>query len=170
MEVSSPTNKFDEFVTTVFHNPAAAAAFLAEYPTILKAKNSIGETALHFLVIENAINSVHCLLKLGADINTTNESGETPLFNAAQLGYLEMCCFLLEHGANPQIADYQGDTALSFAAEYGKLSVVKLLLGQLGETENINEYFESSTAWCLLEEDSDISSLLKARGLINPFS
>jgi hypothetical protein len=43
------------------------------------------------------------------------------------------------------------------------------LLGQLCETENINEYFESSTAWCLVEEDSDISSLLKARGLINPF-
>jgi uncharacterized protein len=168
MEVSGLTNKFYEFVATVFHNPVDAAAFLAEYPTILKAKNSIGETPLHFLVIENAINSVHYLLEFGADINTTNESGETPLFNAAQLGYLEMCCFLLEHGANPQTTDFQGNTALSFAAEYGKLSVVKLLLAQLGETENINEYFESSTVWCLVEENSDISSLLKARGLINP--
>jgi ankyrin repeat protein len=169
MEVSIPTNKFNEFVTTIFQNPATTAAFLTEYPTILKARNSIGETALHFLVIENAINSVRCLLELGADINTTNESGETPLLNAAQLGYLEMCCFLLEHGANPQTADLQGDTALSFAAENGKILVVELLLGQLDETKNINEYFGSSTAWCLLEEDSEISSLLKAKGLRNPY-
>jgi ankyrin repeat protein len=169
MKISSPTNKFHEFVRAVFHNPAAAAGLLTEYPDILKAKNSIGETPLHYLVIENAINSVRCLLELGADINTTNELGQTPLFQSAQLGYLEMCCYLLEHGANPQISDYEGETALSFAAISGELSVVKLLLEQLSENENINKYFESSTACRLVQEDSDISSLLKVRGLTNPY-
>lgn len=169
MEVSSPSNKFYEFVTAVFQNPAYAAAFLTEYPTILNAKNSIGETALHYLVVENAMNPVRYLLELGADINTINDSGETPLFNAAQLGYLEMCFFLLEQGANQQITDSQGNTALSFAAEYGKLSIVELLLEHLCETEDINEYLESSTAWCLLEGDSEVSSLLKAKGLKNPY-
>jgi hypothetical protein len=61
VKISSPTNKFDEFVRVVFHSPAAAAGFLTEYPNILKAKDSIGETPLHYLVVENAMNSVRCL-------------------------------------------------------------------------------------------------------------
>ncbi|MBW4472933.1 MAG: ankyrin repeat domain-containing protein [Stenomitos rutilans HA7619-LM2] len=98
MSEAEANNQFYELRDAAFVDPNAAEDFLSEYPSSIHAKNSIGETALHFLAVENAIESVRSLLEQGADINTTNNFGDTPLSEAASLGYLELYRFLLDNG------------------------------------------------------------------------
>ncbi len=163
-------NQFYKLRDAAFLDLEAAEEILREDPASIDAKNSIGETVFHFLAVENAIESVRHLLEQGSNINTTNDFGDTPLSEAAGLGYLEMCRFLLECGADLRIHNQYGNTALAEAAETGQIAVVELLLGYIGDDEDINTHFGGITAMMLLEKESQVVELLKARGLKNPYA
>ncbi len=83
----------------------AAGQMIEQDPTIVAAKNSIGETALHFLVVENYLEAVEFLAGHGSDVNSRNDFGQSALYEAAQLGYLEMIDLLLRLGARPGMAE-----------------------------------------------------------------
>src|SRR5262245_48464482 len=75
------------------------------------------------------LQRVQELLNKGADIQTKNKYGTTPLFFAAAKGHLEVARFLLEKGADPNQKDtFYGSTAIEWAAQEGHFDVVKLLL------------------------------------------
>lgn len=58
---------------------------------------------------------VRLLVKYGADINGTNNLGQTPLMTAIQTGEPNMVKVLLECGADVSIRDGKGATALDYA-------------------------------------------------------
>jgi hypothetical protein len=62
---------------------------------------------------------VSFLIGHGADIESRNELGQTPLYRAAVRGHIEIVRYLLEHGAQAQGADYQGVT-LEQAIEHSR--------------------------------------------------
>lgn len=78
---------------------------------------------------------VKMLVEAGADIESKNSMGWTPLLLAAKTGNTELLCFLLELGANAAVEEQEtGRRALQWAAIAGDLEAVQLLLQQRCET------------------------------------
>ncbi|KAK6342292.1 hypothetical protein TWF718_007695 [Orbilia javanica] len=61
-------------------------------------------------------NIAKLLLEHGADANTVDKKGRSPLFNAARGGDEKAVALLLAHGADPNLRDTNGQTALFGAA------------------------------------------------------
>ena len=70
------------------------------------------------------------LLDSGANPNTSDESGNTPLHAASLRGNQEMVELLMNRGANPNVIDVNGKTALHLAAQNGHLDVAQLLINK----------------------------------------
>ena len=73
------------------------------------------------------------LIAHGADPNTRNKAGITPLHRASKCGWIEMVRLLIEHGANVDVKDGKGVTPLDVATENHHEEVVKLLSDHLAE-------------------------------------
>ena len=73
------------------------------------------------------------LLAKGADINVTNDSGETSVIVAAEFGYVYIIEILIAHGANINVKDNDGDTALDIARYHSNNDTIKLLLSARAE-------------------------------------
>lgn len=74
------------------------------------------------------IAGVKAAMSLGADINSTDDNGETALMKACWRGYIETVRLLIEHGADVSIKDDNGKTALDLAYRNGYANIVSLLL------------------------------------------
>ncbi len=68
---------------------------------------------------EGDIEQIKRLTAIGADINSQDEEGNTPLLFAIKAGQCETAFFLKEKGANSALCNKTGDTALSAAAYNG---------------------------------------------------
>lgn len=100
-------------------NFAEAEQLLAKHDYIPTDRNSSGETALHWLAIENEPEGVRMLLKHGADPNTEELSGNSALADAASLGDSGMVRILLEAGADiHRRHPHNQETALHTAARH----------------------------------------------------
>ena len=106
----------------------AAQAMLKAKPDLIRRRNRLEETALHFLAVENFPGGVEFLCRHGAEVDTFDFSKATPLFHAAALGYEEVVRVLLAHGANPNVEDNTGETVLSSARRTGKERIVQMLI------------------------------------------
>ncbi len=92
-----------QLINAFMEDTEHALHLLSEDPGLVQEKTSIGETALHFLAVENQLEAVEMLHERGADINTVNDCGGTPLSDAASLGCVEMVQILLERGARVEV-------------------------------------------------------------------
>jgi ankyrin repeat protein len=90
--------------------------------TLIREKASIqqiderGNSALHWAALSGQADLVQRLLQAGADPNTTNHAGATPLFYGAS--DVRTVAVLLDHGANPNSVSMAGNTPLMAAAAY----------------------------------------------------
>ena len=64
------------------------------------------------------------MLDNDAEVNDTNEDGDTALIRASENGHTKTCKLLLENGADVNHVNNDGDTALSLA---GKKEIIELL-------------------------------------------
>ena len=87
----------------------------------------------------NAIQAAIKLIKSGADCNSTNAKGVTPLIAASTkrqcLGIVQL---LLENGANVKHVTFHGTTAVLQASHFGQLGILKLLLTDRTNNNNHN--------------------------------
>jgi hypothetical protein len=162
--------RFYQIRNAVRTNLKEAARLVATDPSIVHAKNGAGETALHYLVVENAFAEVEWLRQHGADIDPATYFGETALMEAAGLGNLKMGKYLVSHGANPRHispAPFGTASALSSAAQNEQIKVVKYLLGLLDAGEDINQYFSDDDAYTIRisKRCPRSAKILLARGL-----
>ena len=79
--------------------PKLAKKLVAEHPEVLTLRNSIGETALHYLAVENYAEAVQLLIELGASVRTGNDFGRSALAEAIQVGAAETVAVLRRAGA-----------------------------------------------------------------------
>lgn len=161
----SSNERFYLIRNAAYSDLEAAERLVREDPSLVHARNGIGETAFHFLVVEDAHKPVQWLFARGSDINTTNDFGSTPLLEAAGLGYVEMCRWLLANGADMRIKNQYDDTALSQAAQSEQRETLELLLARLPSDEDINMYFDSLNVSVLFDRNGHIAELLQQRGL-----
>ena len=93
------------------------------------------------------------LVARGADVNTTNNSGMTPLSFSCETGHSDIVHLLLASGANPNIRSKDDMTPLCIACSKGFESVVKELLNAGAEP--------------MLSAEAGINPLYIAEGSIN---
>lgn len=78
-------------VYACFESLDNARELLREHPDWIHCKDGIvGETAFHYLVVENQLESVKLLLGHGANIDEPDYEGMTPLMTAIFMNYREM--------------------------------------------------------------------------------
>jgi ankyrin repeat protein len=97
----------DPKLTTKFGvNPVMAAAGLGT-----KEEDTTGRKKTE----AEAIASIKLALEAGADVNATDNQGDTALHGAAQKGYDQVVQFLVDHGAKLDVKDKKGRTPLDAA-------------------------------------------------------
>ena len=128
------------------------------------------ETVLHFLAIEGFADAVRFLIGHGAEVNTLNEFGDSPLVDVAAVSTNEIARMLLTAGADPN-----GPTTpfrycpLHNAARKGNMELVKLLLEAGANPQYVNGY--DDTIFDALdeappEERERILALLEGYGIV----
>ncbi|PCJ54653.1 MAG: hypothetical protein COA79_21635 [Planctomycetota bacterium] len=122
------TEKRNEFIDMLYCSRAQALEMIRLDNTVLECKCDVGETALHYLAIENKIESVKYLISIGANINTFDSTGETPLTQSIQLGNDELTNELIKLGADINQSDDDLNTPLHYASQYGRIELIKKLL------------------------------------------
>ena len=101
------------------------------------------ETVLHFLAIENELDSVAAMAKNGIDVNCINKFGKSVLMEVVLLGYEKIARLLLEHGADPNLTDNEGNTPLHHACDCGAPESLIAVLEAFGADWNVkNDYGE----------------------------
>ena len=84
---------------------------------------------------EGALPVVRQLKEAGANINTADEDGTTPLMAASEEGQEQVVQYLLSAGAEVNAKTKQGWTALLYAARENQPEVIRLLLAKKADIE-----------------------------------
>lgn len=95
-----------------------------------KSDKKFQERLTHNLIFA-AINGdkevLELLLDRGANVNSRDEYGNTPLMKASQWGHLGLVKLLLERGADLALKNKYGKTALALASDNSRLDVARYL-------------------------------------------
>ena len=83
---------------------------------------------IHVAARIGSLDGVKKLLACKVNVNSTDESGSTPLSHCAYYGHKDIACMLLENGADIEAKDVNQMTPLHIAAMTGRFEMVKLLL------------------------------------------
>ena len=118
---------------------------------MLEAKNNDGQTALMISILGQVTNQVdmsavgdnqwhnrwdqvvELLLKSGADVNTVDKRGVSPLFMAIFSQNLSLCSALIEAGANTNHKLPSGVSLLRFARLSSSKAIIDLLVSHGAE-------------------------------------
>jgi uncharacterized protein len=93
-----------------------------------RSKNGLANTPLNAAIALNpSADIVEALLQQGANVNSRQHGGHTPLHEAAAAGHVDLVKLLLAHGADVSITDDSGKTARQLALERGKREAAALL-------------------------------------------
>ncbi|CAK5142511.1 unnamed protein product [Aphanomyces euteiches] len=110
--------------------------------------------------LQDNLAVVRSLLTHGANVNSTDKHGNTPLYWASLRGHLETVKELLSSGARADISNHRDETALHKAAEHGHFNIVKELLAH---NANVNKQtYEDKTAlyWASARGNLEIVKIL----------
>lgn len=132
-------------------------------PGLLNARTGLGETPLHYLAVENHMEAIKALVEKGANVNTLNDFGGSPLSEAAGLGYVGLVKYLLSVGAKLQLPE-QKESVLHAAVRSGSTELVKVILNA-GAAVNGVESLDETALHVAAEGDLlEIVRLLLAAG------
>jgi len=73
------------------------------------------------------LNAIQELLSKGADVNSMNSAGLTPLFQAVGMGHKDIVNYLIERVANIYHKAKNGKTALDMANDFGESEIAGIL-------------------------------------------
>lgn len=76
---------------------------------------------------DEAMKTAKMLISKGADVNATNEFGNTPLHNAASSGNMELAKLLLDNGAKTNLKNSEHRSPAAVARFFGRDEMIALL-------------------------------------------
>ncbi|XP_069688197.1 putative ankyrin repeat protein RF_0381 [Periplaneta americana] len=85
-------------------------------------------TAIHFAAMSGSLSLVQYLIDIGADAQSTDILGNTPLFYAVQSGSVELVKLLVSLGSDPLSTNQADETPIVYAAYSGSVPMFELLL------------------------------------------
>ena len=86
----------------------------------------LNEQLLH-AALNGSLEEVKEALDKGADINTKDNDGDTPLTIASLLGHTDIAKQLIDKGANIETKNNEGNTPLALASYWGHTDIAKHL-------------------------------------------
>ncbi|KAF4766048.1 hypothetical protein HAV15_010340 [Penicillium sp. str.  len=164
--LSSPATSF--FTACAFGFTKVVRHCIQFNSNLIRQANDMGATGLHLASEYGHEEIAEALCKAGADVNSTDTDGETPLIRAAAGGYKALVLMLLEEGSSIQAQGRRYGTALHGAALHGHLDVVEILLDR-GAGINITggQFGTALHAACLRGQVGIVKRLLDAGADIN---
>jgi uncharacterized protein len=145
------------------HSVAAGTAVATREPRLIRERTSLGETALHLLVLGTSVAAVRSLVGIGAEVDALCHAGESPLSLAASIGRAEMVQALLDGGARI-VVDGQWQPTLHRAVRNGNVDVVRLLLDAGANVNEQADFGEAPIHVAAEEGHTELLVLLLARG------
>ncbi|KAH0947941.1 hypothetical protein HN011_001479 [Eciton burchellii] len=118
----------------------------------IEKTNPKGETTLHTACLKKNAEKVKFLLLAGANPNTKDNAGWTPLQEVVSYGYVKICEILLDGGASPNILGYENSTPLHEAAKCDGIEEAKLLLKHGADKNLCDQYGKKPIDYCKSEE------------------
>ena len=125
------------------HSVSAGIAVATREPRLINERTSLGETALHLLVLGESADAVAAFLDLGADVNALSDFGDTALMNAALLGRADLVQLLLRFGAVIRV-EGQREPTLHKAVRSGDLETVGAILDAGAEVDETAGFAETA--------------------------
>ena len=117
-------------ILAVFEGHTDIVRYLVGLPEVdLNYKGVDNSTALYSAVLEKHADVVQVLIDAGADIETRDDEGRSPLLVASLSGELTTVTKLVKAGADVRARDTEGDTCLIFAAYHGHTDIVRYVVG-----------------------------------------
>jgi ankyrin repeat protein len=111
------------------------------------------------------VDQMHRLVRRGADVNCSNERGQTPLIRAAERGRTEAVVQLLKLRADIGFADRHDSTALHYAAFNGHQPTLVVLLSKSAHLINApNKFGYTPLHYAAADGHAPIISALVSRG------
>ncbi|HTA95276.1 MAG TPA: ankyrin repeat domain-containing protein [Verrucomicrobiae bacterium] len=158
-----------EFLTAIYRDMSEAERLFKADSQFLHYRSMIGETPFHYVIVESDIEKADKLLGWGADINTQNDFGTTPLMSAVTLGELNVVKWLVQHGANLELKNVNGETALASATSNEKAGLFQFLI-LLPRKHPIDFYYDDLSAHDVFEDkDLVMRNYLISLGLTERF-
>lgn len=102
------------------NNVSKLNRMLSEYPSLVRAADSDGYTALHRACYANHPDAAQALLAAGASVRARTVDGWEPLHCACKWSALQCTEVLLQHGADPNSPSEGGLTPVHLAASQPK--------------------------------------------------
>ncbi|XP_787202.4 ankyrin repeat domain-containing protein 55 isoform X2 [Strongylocentrotus purpuratus] len=135
-------------------------------PSVLESCDEKGMTPLSHSVLSKKLDMFKFLLKMGANINTQDALGRTPLCLAAYEGWYEGVVCLLRHGAKQTIVDKSGRLPLHAATCDKESRTLSALLQSLSINDIDKPDNEGMTAlhWAAFHNRPEHIQLLMLRG------
>ena len=120
------------------HEVTACVKVLLDAGADAKFKNKRGFTPLHFTCHHQDNHEVvRLMIKAGADVESRDAYGQSPLGIAARQDHAKCTKVLLDNGANVEAADNLGYTPLLATVYRSALSSMRLLLQAMADTSAI---------------------------------
>jgi len=122
-----------------------------------------------FVVSENIIQAVqdidivslNVLLAEGADVDTADEEGNTPLMLSAKIGNPRMVKIILAHYPEMNRVNNSGYTALMIASAQGQIHIVEKLLENGASVDITNQSGLTAADLALRNGQPDVADLLR---------
>ena len=112
----------------------------------------------------NNISEVEEAMSLGADVNSADDDGWTPLIYAAYRGNTDITILLLKHRTNINAVDKYGNTALMRACWNDYTDIARLLLKHGAKTDLKNRNGDTALINACRKGYTDITRLLIEHG------
>ena len=140
-------NELNEKGQTPLHTAAGGlkdcrelCSILIEHKAKIDAVDKDGNQPLHLACERGRIQTSLLLLSKGANANSLNADGQTPLHTAAGglKDFCELCSILVKHKAKIDAVDKHGNQPLHLACERGRIQTSLLLLSKGANANSLN--------------------------------
>lgn len=146
------------------------ASDLIDVGAAVDAKDSLGNTALHYAVMEQQFDLMKLLIDSGADINAKNHYGKTPLLCAAEKSFTKAAQILIRRNADIHATDGEDMTAMLWAIQNGNVALASELINKGVDVnakydDNITAlilacgFNHRKLALFLIENDADVNAM-----------